>query len=141
MSEFESLHIPQSIHDAMIQHAIELNPIECCGYLSGNDQSVKAIYRMTNTDNSPEHFTFDPKEQFSVFKEARKNNQKLLGVYHSHPASPARLSTEDIRLFNDPSPVYIIVSLMESLPSVKGFKVKKSEKSVEITQVDLVIQS
>ena len=134
------LTIPSDIEQDLIKHAQSLAPIESCGYLAGKNNVVEKFYPMTNIDNSPEHFSFDPKEQFSVVKAARKDGHDLLSVYHSHPASPARLSEEDIRLFNDPNPVYIIVSLVDSVPVLKGFKVKKeTEHDIEINQVKLVI--
>ena len=102
---------------------------------------IEKFYPMTNVDNSPEHFSFDPKEQFSVVKQARNDGHQLLSVYHSHPESPARLSEEDIKLFNDPNPVYIIVSLLDGNVDTKGFKVNKpSEHEIEIKQVELLTQ-
>lgn len=135
------LEIPRSIYNQMVEHAKELNPVECCGYLGGNNETVSKHYKMTNTDNSPEHFSFDPKEQFAAVKDARKEGLKLIGVYHSHPETPARLSEEDIRLFNDPEPVYLIVSLKEETPIINGYKVEKpSNDEISITRVKLTIK-
>ena len=129
------LTIPNEIYDQMIDHAKSIAPIESCGYLGGKEDEITTFYQMTNTDNSPEHFTFDPKEQFQVVKQARNKGEDLLAVYHSHPASPARLSAEDIKLFNDPNPVYIIVSLHQKI-DVKGYTVHKpDDKTIEINQV------
>ncbi|MDA1353560.1 MAG: M67 family metallopeptidase [bacterium] len=118
----ETLKIPKSIYENMISHAKELNPVECCGYLAGKDGVIHDVYRMRNLDDAPDHFTFDPKEQFSVMKDARAKGNQLLSVYHSHPETPARLSVEDLRLLKDPNTVYIIVSLLEPI-SVKGFRI------------------
>ena len=135
------LTIPKQIYTDMVDHARSLSPIESCGYLAGKEGVVTTFFPMTNTDNSPEHFTFDPKEQFAAVKQARANGEQLLSVYHSHPVSPARLSAEDIRLFNDPNTVYIIVSLKEETPVVNGFLVKKpSDHDIEIERVTLTIQ-
>jgi [CysO sulfur-carrier protein]-S-L-cysteine hydrolase len=116
------ISIPKAIYNDMIAHAIELNPIECCGYLAGVDSEVKEIYRMANIDAAQDHFTFDPKEQFSVMKQARQSKIQLMCVYHSHPESPARLSQEDLRLLKDPNMVYIIVSLLQP-QTVKAYRV------------------
>ena len=138
MNTNEQLTIPNAIKDEMIAHAKKIAPIESCGYLAGKNKSISKFYPMTNIDNSNEHFSFDPKEQFRVVKDARKEGVELLSVYHSHPESPARLSAEDIRLFNDPNPVYLIVSLMSNNVSINGFKVKKpNENEVEIIKVKL----
>jgi proteasome lid subunit RPN8/RPN11 len=89
-------------------------------------------------DNSPEHFSFDPKEQFAVVKEARNNGLTLMGVYHSHPESPARLSEEDLRLLNDPNMVYFIVSLLTKEGDIKAYKINKTDESIEVISVEII---
>ena len=65
---------------------------------------------------------------------------QLIGVYHSNPESPARLSAEDIRLFNDPEPVYIIVSLKYNVVNVAGFKVNKpDDNTLSIREVGIQV--
>ena len=133
-----TLTIPDTIKQAMIEHAQSLAPIESCGYLAGKEDVVTDYYPMTNVDNSPEHFSFDPKEQFQAVKKARQEGLSLISVVHSHPETPARLSQEDILLFNDPTPVYIIVSLKDETPDLKGFTVNKpDEHTIEIKKVNL----
>src|SRR5665811_1505202 len=87
--------------------------LEACGYLAGEGAEVKEYIIMTNTDKSAEHFSFDPKEQFAAVKTARVKGQTLIAVCHTHPASLARMSQEDIRLANDPSVKYVILSLLD----------------------------
>lgn len=127
----QSIKIHQQVIDDMIAHSKELAPVESCGYLSGTPGQIRRLIRLTNVDNSPEHFSFDPKEQFAALKDARNNAEQLLSVYHSHPESPARMSDEDLRLLQDPSMVYIIVSLMNSTPDVKAFRTE-SGKSIPV---------
>jgi len=79
---------------------------------------------MTNTDRSNEHFMMEPREQFAVMKELRAKGLELLAIYHSHPESPARPSTEDIRLALTPDVSHVIVSLMEpDKPVLKSFRI------------------
>ena len=53
---------------------------------------------------------------------------RIVGVYHSHPASPARLSQEDVRLANDPQLYYVIISLLNPVePVLKAFRVMARE--------------
>ena len=131
--------IPQTIVAEMFEQARAEAPVECCGYLGSLNNVVTKRYQMTNVDNSPEHFSFDPKEQFKVLKEVRNEGVALSCVYHIHPESPARLSQEDLRLANDPNIVYIIVSLFENREDVKGFKVKKNGTDIAIESVPLTI--
>jgi proteasome lid subunit RPN8/RPN11 len=116
--------IPQRIIDEMIAQARKELPDEACGLLVGKGNEVLQCYPLTNIDHSPEHFSFDPKEQFGVLKEARKEGREILANYHSHPESPARPSEEDIRLAFDPDIIYIIVSLQDkNNPVIKAFSI------------------
>ena len=118
------LRISQQIKDQIIEHAQNGLPEEVCGYLAGTDRDVTKHYAMTNIDHSPEHFSFDPSEQFKVLREVRKERITILANYHSHPETPARPSVEDIRLAFDPGISYVIVSLAGELPDVKSFIIK-----------------
>ncbi|MBT5856290.1 M67 family metallopeptidase [bacterium] len=132
----QEISIPGTIIDEMIAHSERLNPIESCGYLAGKETTVTKHYEMTNVDQAHDHFTFDPKEQFSVVKDARNEGLQLQVVYHSHPESPARLSEEDLRLLQDPNMVYIIVSLAAERPDLKAFRIQDGTvSSVAITRV------
>jgi proteasome lid subunit RPN8/RPN11 len=66
----------------------------------------------------------DPKAQFQVGREARKDGLEILANYHSHPETPARPSLEDIRLAFDPNISYVIVSLAAEMPDIKSFSIK-----------------
>ncbi|TFD97976.1 M67 family peptidase [Dysgonomonas capnocytophagoides] len=130
------IEIPQHIIDAIIKQAYNELPDEACGLLTGEGNSVRKQYALTNTDHSPEHFSFDPKEQFAVLKEARKDNLQIIANYHSHPATAARPSEEDIRLAYDPDITYIIVSLAEADPVIKAFSIR--ERMVQPVEIKII---
>jgi proteasome lid subunit RPN8/RPN11 len=128
--------IPHAIHDDMISHAKEGFPLEVCGILGGEGQTVSAIYRMTNTDASNEHFMMEPKEQFAVVKDLRAKGLTMLAVYHSHPETPARPSEEDIRLALTPDISYLIISLADQAnPVVKSYKINPGNVQLEPIEV------
>ena len=125
----EQLVIDESVYTEIIDHSFELKPIESCGYLAGKENHITKLYKMVNIDNEPDHFSFEPKEQFAVLKDARANDLQLLSVYHSHPESPARPSQEDLRLLKDPNMIYVIVSLEHDTPDLKAYRIVDSEVS------------
>jgi proteasome lid subunit RPN8/RPN11 len=117
--------------ESIIEHARKDAPIEACGYLAEKDGIVSAAAPLTNIDASHEHFTLDPAEQFAALKRMRAEGLKLKGVYHSHPATPARPSDEDLRLANDPNLSYMIVSLATIEPGIKSFHIQNSMATEE----------
>ena len=125
------LVIPKAVFDQIIAHASADLPNEACGYLAGVNNDVSVAYELTNVDQSVDHFSFDPAEQFKTVKDARSKDLEIIANYHSHPSSPARPSVEDIRLAFDPSMSYVIVSLMTFVPVVKSFKIKDGIVSPE----------
>ena len=130
------LQIPKNIHDGLIAHSREGFPLEVCGILGGTGESVSAIYPMTNTDASNEHFMMDPREQFAVVKELRAMGLAMLAIYHSHPESPARPSQEDIKLALTPGVSYIIISLADpQQPVVKSYKIDQGKVTPEDMEV------
>ena len=116
-------------YEAIVAHAAAGQPNEACGLLggvtAGEKRIIQQVYHLTNVDGSPVHFSLDPAEQFAAVRDMRQKGLALLGNYHSHPASPARPSAEDIRLAFDSELSYFILSLAErSKPVLRSFRIK-----------------
>jgi proteasome lid subunit RPN8/RPN11 len=123
------LILPQELHEEILAHARVGLPNEACGLLAGeikgDEKQVLTVYCLKNIDQSPEHFSMAPEDQFKAISEIRKKGQVLLGNFHSHPSTPARPSEEDIRLAFDPALSYIIVSLKDAEPVLKSFSIRR----------------
>ena len=118
--------IPQNVIDELIAQAQKDAPLETCGYLLGKDDVVTENYWMENIDHSSEHFSFAPKDQFAALRYARQHGLKILANWHSHPASPSRPSQEDLRLANDPTIRYAILSLYQGI-HLNSFGIKNNQ--------------
>ena len=122
--------IPRQVIEELIEQARRDAPDESCGYLLGErtDEGdvVTENYWMENIDHSPEHFALAPKDQFAALKYARSKGLKILANWHSHPASPSRPSQEDLRLANDPTIRYAILSLHQGI-HLNSFKILGGE--------------
>ncbi|MDR1031197.1 MAG: M67 family metallopeptidase [Treponema sp.] len=131
--------LSQEQQAAMVAHARTGLPNEACGLFAGevqgDEKKVKKVYCLNNLDQSPEHFSMAPEEQFKAVADIRKNGLILLGNFHSHPASPARPSEEDIRLAFDPALSYVIISLQAGEPVLKSFLIRQGVVSEEAVQV------
>ncbi len=130
------LILSQEQIDKIISHCRSEFPNESCGILSGKDNIVEKVYRMTNIDKSNVSYMMDPKEQFQVMKEMRNDGDKMVAIYHSHPHSPAFPSAKDVNLAFYSDAVYLIVGLTDSeRPEIKAFEImenKISEVKIEV---------
>ncbi len=148
-----TLRIPQPIIDAMIAHARELDPYECCGLLAGKDGAVSQHYRITNTvakdaravqvfddadvkqlgglsaaQRAEVAYFMEPKEMLAAFKDMRARGLDLTVIYHSHTHSPAYPSMTDIGLAYYPDAAYLIVSLeQKAAPYVRTFWIRNKQ--------------
>ena len=128
-------------YDSIVEYAKEQLPAEACGLIAGTvdgngDKTVEKVYLLTNTDDSSEHFTMDPKEQLSSVKDMRANGIAPLGNWHSHPETPSRPSDEDKRLAFDSRASYMILSLMDKEnPVLNSFHIEGTNSNKE----DLII--
>ena len=130
------MKIPQNVIEELIAQAEKDAPNESCGYLLGipspsaegdGEGLVAENFWMENIDHSSEHFSFAPKDQFAALRYAREKGLKILANWHSHPASPSRPSQEDLRLANDPTIRYAILSLLDGQPKLNSFKILNGE--------------
>lgn len=128
--------ISKTIVDMIFEQARGEAPIEACGYLVGKDGAVIRHFAMTNVDKSTDHFSLDPVEQFGVLKAARSEGLEIIGVYHSHPESPARPSAEDLKLAVDPNMIYVIASIKDKIDTIKAFRIKEGNIREEILEIE-----
>ena len=62
----------------------------------------------------------------------------MLCVWHSHPATPARMSAEDLRLAYTPDVAYLITSLaVDDAESLRGYDVNDGEPH----EIEIVIEA
>ena len=119
------LEIPNDIFEQMIDQAKAHAPVEACGILAGRGDTVHRMYRMTNTEAREDHYTMEPREQFAAVKDMRATGLDMLAIYHSHPATAARPSVEDVRLAFTSEIAYVIISLGEAAtPVTRAFVVE-----------------
>ncbi|WP_459844327.1 M67 family metallopeptidase [Halanaerocella petrolearia] len=132
------IELPTKLYEKLVDHAQEEFPKECCGLVAGlvSDEKleVKEVFPMTNLDDSAEHFSMDPKEQFKVVKEVRELDYEMIGNYHSHPFTPSRPSQEDKRLAYDQEAIYFILSLAGEEPALKAFSIKEQQ---DVNQIEI----
>jgi proteasome lid subunit RPN8/RPN11 len=115
--------LPRVVREAMVEHARRERPLECCGLLVGWNGSILEAVPMTNIAASPTRFRVDDREHIALRRILRQRVplQQIVGVYHSHPAGPARPSETDVAEAYYPDWLYVIVGLAGERAQVRGF--------------------
>lgn len=84
-------------------------PNEACGILAGEGSTIKKIYEISNSLQSPVEYLMDPAEMVSVFWEMENKSWETVAFFHSHPASPPIPSLTDLQNNYYPDTPYLIV--------------------------------
>ena len=125
--------ISQADWEAMVAHAREDAPNECCGYARMSDGRVDEVVRGRNLRASPYGYELDPQSLLA----ANELDDEGFGVaiYHSHPRSAAEPSQTDINLAHYPHWRYLIVSLAGD-PQVRAWRIADGR----VEEEDLVVE-
>ncbi len=119
------LRIPATVYDAMVAHALAEQPNECCGLLAGVTDGgitwVVAHYPLVNALASPVEYESDPRSMLNACRDMRQRDIDIVAVYHSHPTSPPIPSKKDLARNYSEEVVNLIVSLLSSPPTVRGW--------------------
>jgi proteasome lid subunit RPN8/RPN11 len=112
-----------AVCDAIVAHARETAPAECCGLLLGRGQEIVEAVRARNVaDDRTTRFQIDPADHFAARRAARARGLEVTGFYHSHPGSPAEPSARDRAEFSYVGHLYAIVSLRVEPAEVRLFR-------------------
>jgi proteasome lid subunit RPN8/RPN11 len=125
--------ISQADWDALVAHAQEDAPNECCGYARMTDGRVDEVFRAENLRASPYGYEIDPRSLMAA--NDLDDEGHGVAIYHSHPRSAAEPSQTDINLAFYPHWRYVIVSLA-SAPEVRAWRIEDGRVEEEDVVVD-----
>jgi len=88
---------------AMVKHARQAYPNECCGAMLGSiNDGQKLVHLAMPLENAfagPQATRYElrPEDLLAADKAARERNMDLIGIYHSHPDCDAYFSKTDLQ--------------------------------------------
>lgn len=122
--------LPARLREEIFAHAREETPKECCGLVVGRNGVATRIVRCTNASPTPE-VRYSLREIRRVF-EIEDDGDELVGIYHSHPRSPAYPSPTDRREAHWPSAAYVIVSLRTNDVEIHAYRIRERDVVTEL---------
>ena len=126
--------------EAMIEHAREAAPAECCGLIGAiSGMRAATLYRLRNVTANPElGYEAAPEDLFAAQRQMREHGEELLAIYHSHPrAADPSPSETDVRQAYYPSATYLIIGLGGDGPVVKAFSISEREHRWQLVEYEI----
>ncbi len=118
------------MRDAIVAHALDEAPNECCGLLVGGESGIDESVRTRSVVPGPSRYQVDPAEHIALNRRLRGTGRQVVGAYHSHPHSAAVPSPSDVTEAHYPDFVYVIVSLADpARPEVKAYRIRDGRVS------------
>jgi [CysO sulfur-carrier protein]-S-L-cysteine hydrolase len=131
------MRIARPLIDEIVAHAHAEAPNECCGLVSGTDGTASEIFRARNEMASPLAYNVHPQDLLRITSAIEDRGEELAAIYHSHTKSPAEPSQTDVNLAaNWPDPVYLICSIADADPVVRGWHIRDGA----VTEVELAVE-
>ena len=121
--KIESISISSDQINEMKKHVQNCLPEEGCGILTGLNGDVKTVLPLTNRAHSAVRFFAEPVELIQAFYWIEDQNLDIIGIFHSHPNGPETPSETDIREFNYPGAVSVILSNSQTNWQVRAFMI------------------
>jgi len=127
---------------AMVAHARETYPNECCGAMLGSTDGerkmVRVSMRLRNAFEGEQAARYElrPEDLLAADKAAREHRMDLIGIYHSHPDCDAYFSKTDLQN-SCPWYSFVVLSIQKGefhhanswLPNVDQTEAAKEELS------------
>lgn len=131
------LRLPVSLSDQMVAHCLTGLPDEACGLLAGDGSgTVTRCYPTRNAAASAKVYSVDSRDLLGADRDAEAHGVALVGVFHSHTHTDAYPSPTDVTQAPDPGWHYVIVSLRDTHPVVRSFRIV--EETVTEEPIDLI---
>jgi proteasome lid subunit RPN8/RPN11 len=136
ISASDFVHLPADMWDAIVAHARQEYPRECCGIISGRDGRLEKLHSLRNIAEGNRFYEIDPAQLMHLeFEELEQAGTEIVAIYHSHPESQAYPSATDLDLAFWPEAVYLICTLENKAePAIRGFRMREGV----VTEVQLL---
>ena len=106
--------------------------MECCGLLSGKNGTITRLFQTANVaENKEVRYEAEPLDVRRILEDIDGAGEQHLGIYHSHPNSPAYPSATDRKLAAYDVAYFVISLKSRARPSVRAFRLCKQSPADE----------
>jgi [CysO sulfur-carrier protein]-S-L-cysteine hydrolase len=119
------LRLPAQVYTEIVGHCLSGLPDEACGLLGGDPatEAVARCYPTRNVAASAKLYEVDSGQLLRADRDAEANGMAIMGVFHSHTHTDAYPSPTDVAQAPDPDWHYVLVSLRDTLPMLRSYRI------------------
>jgi proteasome lid subunit RPN8/RPN11 len=119
------LRLPAPVYTQIVGHCLSGLPDEACGLLGGDagSERVARCYPTRNVAASAKLYEVDPKQHLQADRDAEAHGMEIMGVFHSHTHTDAYPSPTDVAQAPDPAWHYVLVSLRDTHPMLRSYRI------------------
>src|SRR5690348_10430726 len=131
----ELVRIAAAAREAILAHAREARPGECCGLLVGKPGAIERAVRARNLAEESTRYLIDPVDHISVRRAARDRGLSVLGFYHSHPLGEPVPSPVDVDEASYPEAIYLIAGAGPEGPlsDIRAYRISRDRQFSSVT--------
>lgn len=119
------LRLSASAYAAIVAHAYDGLPDEACGLLIGDSarNTAPVFHPTANAAKSSRVYSIGPTDYLDADDRAAESGAEIVGVVHSHTHTDAFPSPTDVAQAPDPAWHYVIISLRDSAPVLRSYRI------------------
>jgi proteasome lid subunit RPN8/RPN11 len=119
------LQLSAQAYASIIGHTYDGLPDEACGLLIGDARRAVAptYHPCRNAAKSSRIYRIGPTDYLDADDAAAAAGQSIIGVVHSHTHTDAYPSPTDVSAAPDPEWHYVIVSLRDTAPVLRSYRI------------------
>ncbi|RYG55587.1 M67 family peptidase, partial [bacterium] len=134
-------------------HGLRGKPLEICGLLVGrqtdSDSIVSEVHEVDSKDLSEKTYSMDPLKYMKIETDVQKRGLKIVGIYHTHPATEPYPSPTDMERAHwegsddliFPGYSYLIVSLRDPAnPEPRSYKLEGKRRPEDVREETIHIE-
>ena len=128
------MRIPIALRQEMLAHIQSCLPEEACGILGGTSGEARRAFLVENELHSPVRYRMRAEIQLQALLQLEEESLDLVGIFHSHPTSPAYPSPTDLAEFAYPEALTLIWAPVGGSWQMRAFWIDGSQ----VTEVEIV---
>lgn len=127
-----TLCLRQELGQQLLATARAALPDECCGFILQGKQG-QYLQAMRNSAAQKERaFAIAAQEQLELWRTARARQERIIGLYHSHPCAAAIPSRHDLAMAHEAQWHYLIITPdPRFLRAVRSFRIEDGRAQEE----------